>query len=102
LPPLQRSGAVTRPCGTVPANPTNGTIPNSGYSFDGWYANGVKVHDETVYCFHADEYSHQTLEARFTIDDSGGGGCSADAGILFSLAFGALFGLNSRFRATLK
>ena len=75
--------------------------PKSGYTFDGWYVNGVKVHEETVFSFHADEYALQTLEARFTKDDSSGG-CNVGVGILFSLALGALFGLNPRFRATLK
>ena len=90
------------------AYPTSGytdtllATPDLGYSFDGWYVNGVKVHEETVYCFHADEFSHQTLEARFTKDDKSGGGCSAGMGILFSLALTALFVLNPRFRATLK
>ena len=74
--------------------------PNSGYSFDGWYVDGVKVHEESVYSFLPDVYSNQTLEARFTKDRSGG--CNIGVGMLCAFALTALFGLNRRFRATLK
>jgi len=51
-------------------------VPDSGYTFDGWYEGSTKVSANTVYTFTVT--TNRTLQARFT--SSGGGGPAGGGG----------------------